>query len=184
MSNEIATAPDGEILPQEHAYITIENQAHISEMIRQLSATGSTQVALITVHLSYKSENKHEQSLQAEHVSESSAYLLQNIRSMVRKTDHVFLHQHDLYFVLPGANLRGAMIVEERLWEALLWRAHNMSEQQIPRPLTITIGHGAYPDPQASPEALLKAAAEINKRFNERAERASPRGPKDRKSVV
>lgn len=178
MGNEIAIAPNGDIPPQEQAYISIKNRAHITATIRQLSTTANTSVALVAVHLAYQNAKTPEPALLAEQAVESSAYVLQNIRSMVRKTDYVFLHQHDLYFVLAGANLQGAMIVEERLWEALLWRVHNMSEQHLPRPLGITIGHGAYPQPQNSPEALLEAAAEVSKRFNEPSERTGLRGLK------
>ncbi|MGH2478700.1 MAG: hypothetical protein ACRDHW_03460, partial [Ktedonobacteraceae bacterium] len=66
-------------------------------------------------------------------------------------------------------------IVEERLWEALLWRAHNMGELHLLRPLTMTIGHSAFPEPQASSDALLTAADKVSKHQPEQIERASSR---------
>lgn len=157
--------------------VMTEKQANSAEIVCQLSALDSIQVALVTIHLTYKSVEKNAQArlLRAEQAHESSAYLLQHLRSLVRKTDQAILQQHSMYFVLPGANLQGAQIVEERLWEALLWRTHNMSEQHMTRPFSMTIGHSAFPEPQANPHALLTAADEISKRFDAQTERVSTR---------
>src|SRR5262249_36321816 len=61
------------------------------------------------------------------------------------------------------------------LWEALLWRVHNMGEQEVLRPAKLAIGHGAFPDPHASPEELLCAANEVSRRFGGRTDRSWPR---------
>jgi len=172
MQNE-TIAPARTIYPQGHTFTITETKTTITEAIEQLQAAGSSSVALVTIRLVYKTTGRGGQthSISAERAWQSSLYLLQNIRSLVRKTDHVFLHQHTCYFVLPGANLRGAEIVEERLWEALLWRTHNMDEQETQCPVQLTIGHGALPDPHSSPAQLLRAASEVSKHFGERTRR-------------
>lgn len=143
----------------------IANRTQIVEMVNQLGAQGHPSVALVTIHLAYKRTGKHAQT-QLLH-AESSAHILQHLRSLVRKTDRVFLQEHSLYFILLGANLQNASIVEERLWEALLWRTHTMSEQRLTRPFSMTIGHAAFPEPQASAHALLQAADAVSKHFEE-----------------
>lgn len=175
--NETTTAVGRDRL-HESSYGRADVQADIAEVMRHLSATNNMQVGLVVVSLHYTSAGQDgpSRALLAERARQSSAYLLQNLRTLVRKTDYVSLNQHNLYFVLPGANLQGALIVEERLWEALLWRIHNMGEQKAARPLEMTIGHAAYPEPQASPDDLLAAAGEVSKRFDERPERFNQRG--------
>ena len=179
MRNETAAAPTRAIPAQGYTYTMVETQADVIETIRQLQATGSSQIALVTISLAYNLEERSGQTKISldERASQGTAYLLQNMRSLVRKTDRVFLHRHRMYFLLPGANLQGAAIVEERLWEALLWRVHNMGEQEVLRPVKLAIGHGAFPEPHASPDALLSAANEVSKRFGERTERTGPRSP-------
>jgi hypothetical protein len=182
MRNETATAPARAIPLQGSTFTLIETKTAIAETIQQLHATGTSQTALVSIRLVYKTLEKIGQtgSLSAERARQGSLYLLESIRPLVRKTDHVFLHQHTCYFVLPEANLQGAEIVEERLWEALLWRTHNMDEQETMRPTQLAIGYGAFPDPHSSPAELLHAASEVSKHFNEHANRAiRHRRPRD-----
>ncbi len=177
MDDGITTTTHNETLPHEYMYILIEDRAQVGEAVRQLSATDSGQIGLVTIHLIYKSAEKNAQmrAILEKHARASSIHLLQYLRAKVRKTDHVFLQQHSMYFVLPGANVQGAQIVEERLWEALLWRAHDMDEPHMLRPLSMTIGHSAFPEPQASPDSLLTAADKVSKCQREQSERVSVR---------
>lgn len=171
MRKEIATT--GAIPAQGDTFTRAETQAEITGRIEQLHAAGCERIALVTIHLFYKSA-RVTLSLD-ERARRGSAYLLQNIRPLVRRTDHVFLLRQACHFVLLGANLQGAEIVEERLWEALLWRVHNMGEYEFLRPASLAVGHGAFPDPQVSPDALLRSAGEFSKRFDVYAKQALPR---------
>jgi len=178
MRNETATVAARATLAPEYTYTIVEAQEEIIEAIGQLRAAGSMQLALVTISLAYNPEEKAGQAKisPGKRASQGTAYLLQSMRVLVRKTDRVFLHGHTMYFVLVGANLQGALIVEERLWEALLWRVHNMSEQGVLSPVRLEIGHGALSDSHASPAELLRAAGEISKRFGGRADRPGARG--------
>lgn len=173
MEGGIITTMHNETLSHEYTYTFIEDRAQIGGAIRQLSTTGSEQISLVTIHLTYKSVEKNAQmrAILEKHAHASSIHLLQYLRAKVRKTDHVFLQHHSMYFVLPGANVQGAQIVEERLWEALLWRAHDMDEPHMLHPLSMTIGHSAFPEPQASLDALLTAADKVSKCQREQSER-------------
>lgn len=175
MSNMIATAPTTTTLAQGYTFTYAADETEIIEAIRQLHAAGSAEIALVIVHLSYKKARKLRKNLPDEQADRETSYLLQNIRPLVRKTDRVFLHEHSMYFVLPAANLQGAEIVEERLWEALLWRIHNMNEQEARRPEKLVIGHSAFPVPQASPEELLHSAHETSRCFSGHMVRARSR---------
>src|SRR5207249_9508496 len=102
------------------------------------------QIALVTIQLVYEKEDKlntHRSVLD----DKSTQYLLNNLRTLVRKTDSVLLLGHILYFLLCHANKQGGQIVQDRLWEALLWRVHNLSERDMLRPQSIAVGHSCFP---------------------------------------
>jgi len=167
MRNETVIAPTREDLPQVATWTVVETQATLLEAIQHV--VHSSKIALVMISLLYSRDEKarQTQNLQKVRNDQSTLYLLQNIRPLVRKTDHVFLHQHTLYFALLDANLQGGAIVEERLWEALLWRVHNISGQEILRPIRITIGHSAYPEPNCEIAELFSSAAQPSKCFGE-----------------
>ena len=173
MRRETATAPTGAIPAQGYTFTRVETQAEITGEIARLHAAGCAQLALVTIHLFYRPARG---ALSAEErARRGSVYLLQNIRPLVRRTDQVFLRRHACYFVLLGANLQGAEIVEERLWEALLWRVHNMGEYESLCPASLAVGHGAFPNPHAGLDELLRAAEEFSKRFDMYAKQSLPR---------
>ena len=114
-------------------------------------------------------------------------YLLGNLRSLVRKTDRVFLLENTIYFLLPGANLQGGKIVQSRLWEALLWHINTIPHAETTQwrslvsrnSCSITIGHSAYPIPCTDINEFIRAASVAVLRF-ERQSKLSE-GPKRRK---
>ncbi len=164
MRSETAAVPTRNLLPQAEVCSVVEARATISEAILQLLA--STRVALVAIRLSYEPEEKHTQIEQSSRRNrdQSIDYLLQSIRPLVRKTDRVFRHDNCLYFVLLASDLQGAAIVEERLWETLLWRVHNMSELMLLPPTEMTIGHSACPDPHTNLDELFSAATHVSQR--------------------
>lgn len=170
MRNETASAPAGTLLVQGCPFARIEAHREITETIQQLYTAGCTRIALVAIHLLYRPTRVLFPV--EERAQQSSIFLLQHIRPLVRRTDYVFLHQHSCYFVLLQASLQGAQIVEDRLWEALLWRVHTLNECEVLRPTSLTIGHGAFPDPHPDPDALVRAADEFSKRFTRRADYA------------
>lgn len=177
MRRETATAPATTVLSQGYFFTHSETETAITETIQDSYDTGCTDIALVAIHLHYQTAEKNGPAKNhADELAEQGAiYLLQNLRALVRKTDCVFLHEQSMYFVLFAANLQGAEIVEERLWEALLWRIHSMSEQDLPRPESVSIGHSAFPVPQTSPEDLLSAARTTSRHFGERPRRVCAR---------
>lgn len=174
MRGEIPTAP---AIPQGYEFTYVETEAAITEAIQELHSTGYSELALVTIQLRYQTGGKYRPAQQPTDnlTRQSTHHLLQNLRLLVRKTDRVFLCGQRMYFVLLAANLQGAKIVEERLWEALLWRVHSMSEQDLPRPETASIGHSALPLPHASPAKLLTAALATSKHFGACAPKNAPR---------
>jgi hypothetical protein len=100
-------------------------------------------------------------------------YLLENLRSLVRKTDRVFLLEDTIYFLLPGANLQGGKIVQSRLWEALLWHVNTITHAETTEgrnlisrnSCSITIGHSAYPIPCTDINEFIRAASVAVLRF-------------------
>ncbi len=169
MSNEGA-APAVHGLPTRPA--TIENIHDIVATAEQIIASGIEQIALVTIHVYYTNEdtfNAHCSALAAN----TTHYLLHGLSARVRKTDSVLRLDHTLYFMLHGANLQGGQIVQERLWEALLWRVHNLSERDMFYPQSLTIGHSSYPIHTASLQEFVAASNEVMLRFDTHPERAS-----------
>jgi hypothetical protein len=125
-------------------YETVETLNEVIAAAERIVSTGAGQVALVTIQLFYENEEKFN-AHRLTRVDYSAGYFLNNLRTLVRKTDSVLLLGHSLYVLLPGANLDGGQIVQNRLWEALLWRVHNLSEREVLRPRGMAVGHSAYP---------------------------------------
>ena len=145
---------------------TIQDIVSIAE---QFLSTGIEQIALVTVHLSYERKdaiNAHQNEL----ADKTTQYLLNDLRVLVRKTDSVLHLGHNLYFLLPGANKQGGKIVQDRLWEALLWRVHNLSERDMVRPQSMAIGHGAYPMRNNALRECITTAEEVMFRLDTQSE--------------
>ncbi len=175
MGSEIATATTRDIPLQEHTYDVVESLETIVEVIEQLRAMNIERIALVVIcpYYGFEERGGRAQLRPVLNASAGSAHLLQNVRSLVRKTDRVFLHQQRMYFVLPGANEEGAVIVQERLWEALLWFVHGMGDLEPLRPTAMSSGYGAFPDPHASFDELFGVSEQISKRFGNYAEHAA-----------
>jgi type II secretion system (T2SS) protein E len=172
MSNEAATLPIMELTTSPYTYDTVETLHDIVSAAERIILAGVEQVALVTIRLFYEKEDKLN-PYRLRHADYSTKYLLNNLRSLVRKTDRVLLKGHDVYFLLPGANIDGGEIVQSRLWEALLWRIHHVSERDILRPQCMTIGHSAYPINHETIYAFITAADEASFRFDAQPEKVT-----------
>jgi Type II secretion system (T2SS), protein E, N-terminal domain len=164
---------DAIVLPSKEATSThytceiIDTMQPVQASFEEILASGVDQVAMVIIKLYY------EQDTRLAHTTQSSAYLLSILRPMVRKTDCVFLQDNTLYFVLRGSNQQGGSIVETRLWEALLWRVHNMTEREFLRPASMTIGHSGYQESNESIEGSIEAANFVSLRYTWQAEKPS-----------
>jgi hypothetical protein len=123
------------------------------------------QFAVVTITLDFENAVKIHLH-RPQQVQASTQYLLNSLRSLVRKTDIVFLLNSTLYFLLLGANEQGGQIVRDRLWDALLWRVHNLAEQELLQPSSMATGHSAYPTPYSRVDQLLEAAQDPKISFN------------------
>jgi Type II secretion system (T2SS), protein E, N-terminal domain len=167
MGYEAIVLPSKEATSTHYTYEIIDTPQPVQAAFEEILASGVDQVALVIIKLYY------EQDARLTHTTQSSAYLLSILRPMVRKTDCVFLQSNALYFVLRGSNQQGGSIVETRLWEALLWHVHNMTEREFLRPASMTIGHSGYQESNASIEESIEAADFVSLRYNWQAEKPS-----------
>jgi len=167
MGYEAMVLPTQEATSIHYTYEIIDTLQPVQAAFEEILASGVDQVALVIIKLYY------EQEARLAHTTQSSAYLLSILRSMVRKTDCVFLQGNALYFVLRGSNQQGGSIVETRLWEALLWRVHNMTEREFLRPVSMTVGHSGYQESNASIGESIEAANFISLRYNWQAEKST-----------
>ncbi|MDQ6643753.1 MAG: hypothetical protein M3Y76_04835 [Chloroflexota bacterium] len=175
MSNEAASSLTMEPTASAYTFETVETTATIVARMQHITATQSDRVAVVTITLFFGSDSKTSSSNSLyddlfTHTA-STAHFLSSLRQLVRKTDVVFQRDNTLYFLLLGADLQGGQIVQNRLWEALLWRIHNTTDREIVRPLEIAIGHSAYPAPQQDISKCIEAAREVSLHSNFTSER-------------
>jgi hypothetical protein len=161
-ANEVSIFPTTDALPSVYTYEIIESLAAVRKIIEELVSCGIDQVALVAIRLTFDADARFAQSS----IQRSTEYLLSNLRVLVRKTDYVFLLGHTMYFVLRGSGLQGGAIVQARLWEALLWRVHNMSDLDMPRPRSMAIGHSGLQETQGHIDACIDGAAVVALRFD------------------
>lgn len=162
MGNEAVTSLSMAEATSAYVYETIDTVDTITARIEQVKAAGINQFALVTIALFFSADSKTSSS----HPRASMTYFLDGLRSLVRKTDMVFLLDTTLHFLLLGANLQGGEIVQGRLCDALLWCIHNTVDREIMRPFEIVIGHSAYPSPCHSIAECIVKASEVNLSFN------------------
>jgi hypothetical protein len=167
MINEAASPPRKDNL---YSYETVETLQDIVSAVERISATCSMPVALVTIRLFYENEEKSSRR-RLTLANHSTRYLLGSLRTLVRKTDSVLLLNYTMYFLLPGANMQGGEIVQSRLWEALLWRVHNLTESDASRPRGMAIGHSAYPTPHATIYDFIEAASKPSLRLDSQPEK-------------
>lgn len=143
-----------------YTYSTVDTIHDIAATLESINQSDITQLALVSISLHFEEDFQH-----PERIEQSKRYFLDHLRSLVRKTDTVLLMNTSFYFILLGANLAGGAIVQERLWEALLWRVHNATDGDILRPYSMATGHSAYPSPHEQALDCIAAAHEPQQSF-------------------
>ncbi|HEX6109870.1 MAG TPA: hypothetical protein VFZ02_10720 [Ktedonobacteraceae bacterium] len=172
MGNEAAALPINGLTTSPYTVDQVETVHDIVLTVERIISTGIEQIALVTIRLSYEKEDKLN-THRLMYADKSTQSLLNDLRTLVRKTDSVLLLGHNLYFLLPGATIQGGQIVQNRLWEALLWRVHNLSERDILRPQSMAIGHSSYPVQDKTILDFIAATDEASFRFAAQPEKAT-----------
>lgn len=178
MGNEAASRPAIGPTPVEYVFETIDTMTPVISAIRDITTQGIEHIALVTIALNFEQSGRASSKQDA--FSGYSGYggcntysepcsttvaLMTELRRKVRRTDFVYLLGDSMYFLLLGSNVQGGQIVQTRLWDALLWRIHNMTESELMRPQSLTIGHSAYPEPYSDVAEFLTAASQPAIRF-------------------
>jgi hypothetical protein len=143
---------------------TIEMTETLETIALSMHAVKSNQIALVTITLDFALDDRMGKNF-LDLANHCTRYYLEHLRSLVRRTDSVFLHNQTYYFILPGANLQGGAIVQERLWDALLWRINNTREGDYLHPSRISTGHSACWRPFIDVFHYIDAACEAKKSF-------------------
>ncbi len=129
-----------------YAYAHIHSETEVIARLQDLIIESTKRVALVTIDLRFEQEGRDtsKHALFEEKIVQSTCYILDALRVLVRRTDVVYVLGSTCYFLLLGANIEGASIVCNRLWDALLWRVHNISESDMLRPRSMSIGYSVY----------------------------------------
>jgi hypothetical protein len=155
-------------------YEYIESTTTIVEMMHALTTIGIEQMSLVTITLQFNLSERTQQSALKEQIEQSTIHFLEYLRSLVRKTDIVFIRLAQpttFYFLLIDAALEGAEIVQTRLWDALLWRMHSMGDLKIVRPNRVQLGYSATTASCTSFQSCIEAAIAPQRTFEQEAER-------------
>lgn len=142
--------------------------------IQQLIQTRCSEIAIVTLTLDFEYAEKG-YSPRSANIAASTHYILESLRPLVRKTDLVVLLEQTAYFILPTASAVGGAIVQERLWEALLWNVHNLQENEIIQPSCMSMGYGAHPEPHIDIYQCILAARQAQLQFSRQPERGPRR---------
>jgi len=157
--NETRDFPPKETAQSPYTCTTIDTLTPVHAALQQLLACEVEAIALVAIRLHYEIDARHDLAIR------STTHLVDSLRVLVRKTDQLFLHGHTMYFVLRDSTQEGGEIVQARLWEALLWRVHNMSEPEMLRPHTVTIGHSGFQEVQSSTACCIDTACIAQLRY-------------------
>jgi hypothetical protein len=172
MGNEATSPAVKEQAINAFTYETADTSAEIALACERILSRFAGQVALVVIRLSYENEDRISPD-RATQTAQSTEYLINSLRPLVRKTDYVFLSGHSMYFLLLGANEQGGQIVQSRLWEALLWRVHNNSGREVTRPRALSIGHSTWSGSPASIDEFIEEASKVCLHFDLLPERPS-----------
>ena len=174
MRKEAVFLPDFDYTAHPYSYKVVSATQDIAATMQRALELHLEKFALVTIRMQFGCKGKASRS-RLTIANRSMHYFLENVRPLVRKTDLIFLLDHSYCFALQGANEEGGRIVQERLWEALLWHVHTMTEPEILSPQSIVAGYSAYPAPCTTIEACLAAAGETRKSFEVSAEKSTPK---------
>jgi Type II secretion system (T2SS), protein E, N-terminal domain len=163
--------------PMSNKYVKPVAALEVTETLEtiasKMSALNSSQIALVIIMLDFEQSGEMG-STSSKLACRSAYYYLEHLRAQVRKTDSVFLRKHTCYFILSGATLQGGEIVQERLWDALLWRINSTPEGGYLRPHKIVIGHSACSAPFIDAYQCINRASEPMRSFDLQPEEPTP----------
>lgn len=172
MRKEAVSFLDSSDTANAYHYKVVHSTQDIAAAMQRATEITSERLALVTICMQFGSQGKVSRS-GVTITNRSIRHFLENLRPLVRKTDLVFLLDQSYYFALHGANEEGGRIVQQRLWEALLWRIHSNTEPEILSPQCITIGHSAYPIPCNTIDACIVATNTVRDSFEVSAEKST-----------
>lgn len=172
MRKEAVSFLDSSDTANTYHYKVVHSTQDIAAAMQRAIKVTAEKIALVTICMQFESQGKASRS-RVTIVNRSLCYFLENLRPLVRKTDQVFLLDQSYYFALHGANEEGGQIVQQRLWEALLWRIHSNTEPEILSPHRMTIGHSAYPTPCDTIDACIVAANTVRDSFEVSSEKSA-----------
>ncbi len=157
-------------------YQRISSTDEIAAIMQALTNIGVGYLSLISITLEFVFDGRKQRG-QKQQIGQSAIHFLEHLRSLVRKTDIVFIQQTTYYFLLPNCALEGAEIVQARLWDALLWRIHSTGDLEIVRPSNILLGYSATLTSIESFLPCIEAAGEPLRQLERPAEKVACKIP-------
>ncbi|MBX5449919.1 hypothetical protein [Thermogemmatispora sp.] len=116
-------------------YVQVGNLRILAAELKQLLTAGIDRLGLVVITLTFA-----DQRSPGERRAEATRRLLAALRSLVRKTDRVFILSQRGYVVLPNCSERERVAVEERLWWALCSRVSSLHACELADLTALAVG--------------------------------------------
>jgi hypothetical protein len=144
---------------------------NIVETMAMLRRLGSEQLAIVIIALYFRADAPVDQeAVEQQAIEQSVAHYGAYLSEGLRPLDFILLSQQEtsqktlsyvyrLYFLLAGISNKGAAIIKDQLWEALLRRVRDEEiDEQVHRPEGASAGYSAYPHPCETMQQSLEEA--------------------------
>ncbi|WP_052890104.1 hypothetical protein [Thermogemmatispora carboxidivorans] len=120
-------------------YVQVDSLRILAAELRQLLNAGEGRLGVVVITLTFGGQRAPAASL-GERRAQATCRLLAALRSLVRRTDRVFVLGNRGYVVLPDCDEPGRVAVEERLWWALCSRVRSLQTYELADLTALAVG--------------------------------------------
>ncbi|WP_141727829.1 hypothetical protein [Thermogemmatispora onikobensis] len=120
-------------------YVQVDSLRILAAELKQLLNAGEGRLGVVVITLTFVGQRAPAASL-GERRAQATCRLLAALRSLVRRTDRVFVLGNRGYVVLPDCDEPGRVAVEERLWWALCSRVRSLQTYELADLTALAVG--------------------------------------------
>jgi hypothetical protein len=118
-------------------YVQVDSLRILAAELKQLLNAGGERLGIVVITLTFAGQRS---PALVERRAQATCRLLAALRSLVRRTDRVFVLGYRGYVVLPDCDEPGRMAVEERLWWALCSRVRSLQSCELANLTALAVG--------------------------------------------
>ncbi|MBX5457310.1 MAG: hypothetical protein IRZ31_10445 [Thermogemmatispora sp.] len=118
-------------------YVQVDSLRILAAELKQLLNARGERLGVVVITLTFAGQRS---PALVERRAQATCRLLAALRSLVRRTDRVFVLGNRGYVVLPDCDEPGRMAVEERLWWALCSRVRSLQTRELADLTALAVG--------------------------------------------